>query len=262
MDRRCFLIVAALVASISTGCGSKPTTGGAGQQWVENVPTPDATVREFLEAVRKGDDALAELLLTDVAREETRKHDLSVAPPGSDTAKFEVGKVEYVAANEVAHVESVWTDIGEDGQPQSDPIIWMLRRDPAGWRIAGMATKIFKDELPLLLDFENPEDMIRKQQMAEAELQRRAAGGAPNAAATGPAATGPAAPGATKQGATKQGPAAPQSAATAPKGAPGTRAPGAAPPGQNPPGANPVNPPSNQQPANAEKPIPRNMLRQ
>ena len=107
MDRRSFLVVAALVASFSTGCGSKSTTVGGGQQWVENVPTPDATVREFLDAVRKGEDGIAELLLTDVAREETRKHDLSFAPPGSETAKFEVGKVEYIAANEVAHVESV-----------------------------------------------------------------------------------------------------------------------------------------------------------
>jgi hypothetical protein len=161
MDRRYFLVAIALIASTSIGCGSKSSAVGEGQQWVDSVPTPDVTLREFLEAVRTGDDAKAEQLLTVVAREETRKHDLSVAPPGSETAKFEVGKVEYIAANEVAHVESTWTDIGEDGQPQSDMIIWMLRRDPAGWRIAGMATKIFKDELPLLLDFEDPEDMIR-----------------------------------------------------------------------------------------------------
>jgi hypothetical protein len=258
MDRRCFLIVAALVASCSTGCGSSSSkTGGAGQQWVENVPTPDVTVREFLEAVRKGDDAMAELLLTDLAREETRKHDLSVAPPGSDTAKFEVGKIEYIAANEVAHVESVWTDIGEDGQPQSDPIIWMLRRDPAGWRIAGMATKIFKDELPLLLDFENPEDMIRKQQLAEAEMQRRANGGAPTNGAAAPGAT----PGAT---APKGAATAPTGVATAPKGPipPATQPQAGPAAGQVPAGVRPTNPPANSQPANAEKPGQRNVLRQ
>jgi len=271
MDRRCFLVVAALVASFATGCSSKSTTVEGGQQWVENVPTPDAVVREFLDAVRKGEDGVAELLLTDTARAETRKHDLSFAPPGSDTAKFEVGKVEYVAVNEVAHVESVWTDIGEDGQPEGNPIIWMLRRDPTGWRVAGMAMKVFKDELPLLLDFENPEDMIRKQQMAEAELQRRAAGGAPNtAAAAAPGATGPAAPGAAmpaaaKQGAPTQQNATPQNAATAPKGAPAApaaRAPGAPTTGQVPAGTTPVNPLNNAQPANAEKPGQRNVLRQ
>lgn len=260
MDRRYFLVVAALVALTSAGCGSSSSNAGAGKDWVENVPTPDATVREFLEAVRTGDDAKAELLLTDVAREETHKHDLSVAPPGSDTAKFEVGKIEYIAPNEVAHVESIWTDIGDDGKPQSDAIIWMLRRDPTGWRIAGMATKIFQDELPLLLDFENPEDMIRKQRMAEAEMQRRAAGGAPanSVPATGAPATG--AVGAAAKGAPAPGATA-AAGATAPKGSPGVRAPGA-PTGQVPAGANPTNPLNAPQPASAEKPGQRNVLRQ
>jgi hypothetical protein len=248
MDRRCFLIAAALIAMTSTGCGSKSTPVGTGQQWVENVPTPDLTLREFLEAVRTGDDAKAEQLLTDVAREETQKYDLSVAPPGSDTAKFEVGKVEYIAANEVAHVISTWTDVGDDGQPQSDEIIWMLRRDPAGWRIAGMATKIFPDELPLLLDFEDPQDMIRKQRLAEAEMKRRAAGGAATTAG-GPAPTGPAAP---------TGPTGP----TAPGVTPGNRTATAPAPGQTPAGVRPSNPLNTPSPSQAEKPGQRNVLRQ
>jgi hypothetical protein len=247
MDRRYFLVAIALIASTSIGCGSKSSAVGEGQQWVDSVPTPDVTLREFLEAVRTGDDAKAEQLLTVVAREETRKHDLSVAPPGSETAKFEVGKVEYIAANEVAHVESTWTDIGEDGQPQSDMIIWMLRRDPAGWRIAGMATKIFKDELPLLLDFEDPEDMIRKQRLAETEMRRRAAvaeGKAPAApVANGPAPTGPAAP----AGAAAR---------------PGGPAAGAAPTAQVPVGGGVSNPLNGPRPTNAEKPGQRNVLRQ
>ena len=37
-----------------------------------------------------------------------------------------------------------------------------------------MATKLFPNEPPLLLDFEDPEDMMRQQRMAEEEIQRRA----------------------------------------------------------------------------------------
>jgi len=37
-----------------------------------------------------------------------------------------------------------------------------------------MATKIFEDLPPLLLNFEDPEDMIAKQEMVALELQRRA----------------------------------------------------------------------------------------
>ena len=36
-----------------------------------------------------------------------------------------------------------------------------------------MAATIFPGEPPLLLDFEKPEEMIRQQQLAEEEIQRR-----------------------------------------------------------------------------------------
>jgi len=152
----------------------------------------------------------------------------------------------------VAHVSSNWTDTGEDGQPATDEIIWMLRRDPAGWRIAGMATKIFKDELPLLLDFEDPQDMIRKQQLAEAEMQRRAAGGAAPAV-DGAAPTGPVAPGAGAPGAVANG-MAPKGTALAPaNGQPGNTA------AQAPRALNPLNGPDA---SKAQKPGDRNVLRQ
>ena len=138
-------------------------------------------MRDFLEAVRTGDDAKAAQMLTEVARRETEKHELVVAPPGSDTAHYEVGEVEYIEAGELAHVASKWTDVGENGQPHTDDIVWALRRDPAGWRIAGMATKIFPNEPPLLLDFEQPEEMMRQQRMAEEEIQRRAQAAQPKA---------------------------------------------------------------------------------
>ena len=40
--------------------------------------------------------------------------------------------------------------------------------------MAGMATRIFDDMPPLLLNFEDPEDMIAKQEMVAKELQKRA----------------------------------------------------------------------------------------
>jgi hypothetical protein len=158
----------------------------------DNIPGPDVAVYEFLEAVRTGDNEKSASMLTDLARERTAQMNLTVAPPGSDTASFKVGEVEVVS-NELSRVACTWTDGDEDGKPKSNEIIWVLRREPQGWRIAGMATKIFEDELPLLLDFEDPEDMIRKQQLAEEEIERRArlASGVPGEA-PGPGGTGPA----------------------------------------------------------------------
>jgi hypothetical protein len=39
-----------------------------------------------------------------------------------------------------------------------------------------MATKVIEGEPPLILNFEDPEGMVRKQKMVEEELARRAAG--------------------------------------------------------------------------------------
>jgi ketosteroid isomerase-like protein len=133
---------------------------------------PADAVREFLEAVRVGNDKKAATMLTPVAREKTAEMHMVVAPPGSDTAKYQVGDVEAVEGG--AHVASTWTDVDGEGKQHSDPILWILRKEVEGWRIAGMATKIFEDELPIILNFEDPEDMIRKQKLAEEEMNRRA----------------------------------------------------------------------------------------
>ncbi len=146
----------------------------------EPVPAPAATtpaeaVTNFLDAVRRGDDGQAEALLTEMARKKTREMDLAVAPPGSPTAKFEVGATEYpYEGGEIAHVSSQWSDIDGSGYEQTDEIVWILRKEPGGWRIGGMATKLFDDQPPLILNFEDPQDMVKKQEAAEAEIRRRA----------------------------------------------------------------------------------------
>jgi hypothetical protein len=132
-------------------------------------------VRDFLQAIKAGDETVSNELLTPLARQKTAELDMAVAPMGSETASFTVGEVELPeeGGGELAHVASTWTDV-DDGQEHTDEILWVLRREEEGWRIGGMATKIFEDEPPLLLDFEDPADMRRKQQLAEAEMERRA----------------------------------------------------------------------------------------
>jgi hypothetical protein len=200
--RRVLFALLAMCLVAATGCGSGDAAGpSATANTAPQGPAdmkPEQVVRQFLEAVRTGNDAEASKMLTEVARQETQKHDLVVAPKGSETAKFEVGDVEYVLKDELAHVQSKWTDIGDDGQPHSDDVIWALRRDDPGWRIAGMATTIFPGEPPLLLDFEKPEEMMRQQQMAEEEMNRRERAAATPTAQAAPAAPTSPAPAATK----------------------------------------------------------------
>jgi hypothetical protein len=149
------------------GCGQSTgepasATSGAG---------PEATVSEFLAAVKKGDDKHAADLLTTVARQKTTEMEMVVAPPGSDTASFKILESE-VEGNE-AQVGTDWTDLDADGRPHTDRIVWMLRKEAIGWRICGMATRIYPDMPPVILNFEDPADMMAKQQAAEEEIARR-----------------------------------------------------------------------------------------
>jgi hypothetical protein len=81
-------------------------------------------------------------------------------------------------------VATTWSDVNGEGERHSDAILWVLRHETEGWRIAGMATKIFEDELPIILNFEDPQDMLRKQKLAEEEANRRAEQGVSQARAT------------------------------------------------------------------------------
>lgn len=134
-----------------------------------------ATVVAFLEAVKRGDDVAARGFLTKVARAKTEELGMSVAPPVADTATYTVRECELIGdAGDMAHVATVWTDVGADGSQSNENVVWVVRLDPEGWRVVGMALRVFDDMPPLLLNFEDPDDMVAKQEMVAAELERRA----------------------------------------------------------------------------------------
>jgi ketosteroid isomerase-like protein len=155
------LAAALLMALLAGGCG----LGGSSSDG------PDAVMAAFLEAIRKGDDKTASELLTTLARQKTGEMEMVVAPPGSDTASFKVLEVEI--EGDEAQVGTEWTDLDGDGRPRADKIVWMLRNEADGWRIHGMATRVFQDLAPIILNFEDPVDMLRKQRQAEDEIARR-----------------------------------------------------------------------------------------
>jgi hypothetical protein len=179
MQRTTWFIASAVTAIFLSGCGSsssieeQDTDAPESSATIRQPAGPALTVEKFLEAVRTGNDAEAAGMFTELAREKLEEMQLEVAPEGSDTAQFQVGEVELVANGEGAHVATKWGDVDESGQIQYEDIIWILRVEASGWRIAGMATKVFPDEPPLFLNFEDVEDMIRKQDLVATEMQRR-----------------------------------------------------------------------------------------
>ena len=165
----CFAAGCGMLALLGTsGCSG----GGGGTAASEAAKTAVAT---FLDAIKRGDDATASGMLTKVARAKTQELGLSVAPPVNPTATYSIRECEVVGeSGDLVHVGTTWTDTDADGFTSTDNVVWVVRLDPEGWRVVGMAMRIFEDLPPLLLNFEDPEDMLAKQELVAAELQKRA----------------------------------------------------------------------------------------
>lgn len=187
---RRFWIFALLVATTGfmAGCGSSDSDstpadeGGSAQESVEQADedqaaasTPEMVVRAFLEAARAGNDEQVALLLTPTARKEVGQIGLNVAPPASDTARFEIGETRKIG-KKVAHVASRWIEQPTPiSTPQVSEMSWALRLTEEGWRVGGMAMVPFEDEPPLLLDYEKPAEVMQQYKMLHEELVRRKA---------------------------------------------------------------------------------------
>jgi hypothetical protein len=74
-------------------------------------------------------------------------------------------KTDEKGAEVGAHVLSRWTNTDEEGKTRTDDIYWVLRKEPEGWRIVGSVMKVYANQEPLVLNYEDPADMQRKLQM-------------------------------------------------------------------------------------------------
>lgn len=153
MRRNMVLLLAMSAFVLTAGCGSQSSTGSQSAGPAPSDPVAKV-VYEFLEAVRSGDTETASTRLTPLALEQTK--DMNFSPPGSPTAKFNIGAVEMIDA-EKAVVESVWTDQDADGVPRDEKITWALKLHGGRWRISGMAAEVEAGQPPIVMDFENPQ---------------------------------------------------------------------------------------------------------
>lgn len=185
--RRFFWIIATVsVLGFAVGCGGPkesqtPASADPGSTSTpaSNTTTsvknqdPSQAVTAFLEALRSGDDQVAEALLTTRAREETARHNLTVQPPGTPNATYQVGRVEYPDKQQgTAYVECRWTERYKDGTEDAFDVVWVMRFEQAGWHVAGMATQLGDTEDVVMLDFENPQEMLEKVRQAESVASR------------------------------------------------------------------------------------------
>lgn len=170
-------LLSIVFAGTGIGCGKpdgKLPAAGAGpaaSQAEDNAlaaASPTDVVAQFYDALRGGEEGKIAVLLTDKARQETAKSGLDIRSPGSASLKYQIGELQYVTPEQDgAHVKSTWSEVDEDGQQVDTEVIWVLRKQADGWRIAGMATQIAEGQLPLLFNFEDPEDMLKKKDLVE-----------------------------------------------------------------------------------------------
>ncbi len=182
-------LLALFLVPFAVGCGSsdeststKPTSEKPSNEAVaktdENVAavptkplkssTPKEAVQTFLDAVKLGDAVAAELILTERARVEMGKNDMDVRPPQNPDAQYTLGATEYEDdAQTGAYVASSWTAEDKNGAIQTDEIVWILRNEDAGWRLAGMAVKPDPSKPPRIFNFENPLEMMTEIEEAE-----------------------------------------------------------------------------------------------
>ncbi len=174
MWRKYGMILLAVWAISVTGCGKsddaeQPPAGDqravgtdAGDDRVGRLDSPSAAAAAFLDAMRNGDDKMTTQLLTTIAREVMAEARLPLSPSRSDTAQFSLGRVEYLS-EDGARVTCTRSDLDHNEQRQSQEMVCMVRREPAGWRIAGLCTLV--DGRPRTMNFEDREAMfaVRRQ---------------------------------------------------------------------------------------------------
>ena len=132
---------------------------------------PEQVMAAFLDALKAGDQATTASLLTQKALDETSKRQLSVCPEATPHMQYEISQAKVLADNpHGAHVAVRWTEKYQDGDVSYD-VTWVLRKQPEGWRIAGMAMELIPGQGQEFLNFEDPDDMLAKQEAAMAAME-------------------------------------------------------------------------------------------
>jgi len=150
------------VLSVIVGCsGADSSADGSAGRNVPNEPIA-RVVHDFWEAVRTGDVQAATDLLTPLAIKCISDNDYAFAPPASNTARFQVGRSEQIERDK-AIVESIWTDVDADGQPQDEKITLALRLVGGKWRISGMAADLGPNQPPMVMNLEDPAEFFGPQ---------------------------------------------------------------------------------------------------
>ena len=141
----------------------------------DNDPRAVESVEQFLHALSAGNTEIATAMLSEKARIENEKAGMGIDPPGSPTAKYTVSPDAWFDPDQpYAQVSSTWTDRDSRDVVQTYEIVWLLKKEKGDWKITGMGTKVFADQPPIVLNFENPQQMQLEREKAMKQVAERA----------------------------------------------------------------------------------------
>lgn len=169
MNRMFFALAAMCLTAIVAGCSteeSPPVTQAtnANSAAVSARPPQQAnpiaqTVFEFLDAIRTGDTQTSSSRLTPLALKKINENDMIFAPPASENARFKLGQVEMFAEDK-ASVDSEWIDLDADGKETKEFMTWALKHENGLWRISGMIAHMGPSQSPVVINFEEPSQLM------------------------------------------------------------------------------------------------------
>lgn len=172
------------IGAVQCGCSKQetattppPAATVAEAQTPEQASEAEAVVSHFLDRIRRGgENHNAMALLTDRAQSELQRIGQIVQPIGSPDAKFEVTRSTPMPVDAAVDGENVtgrlvhciWTEPAAPGEadeaspePQTYQVVWSVMLQQDGWKISGLVLEMSPNEPPMVLDFENGEQMAR-----------------------------------------------------------------------------------------------------
>jgi hypothetical protein len=164
--------ILSLSACLAIGCNQSASDGTmtASNQPASSVnPSTDAIAKaaaDFLDAVLKGDTGRASARLTPQAMQRIIASGKQFAPPGLETASFQIGGVRTPAEGQ-AIVQCVLTDTAPGDAPRSEEMCCLMRLVEQDWRVSGIAYGTGPNQPWMLSDFETGKSSTISRQPAQ-----------------------------------------------------------------------------------------------
>jgi hypothetical protein len=179
----------------ATDDGSQATdTSSAAAKEQQSAPkvksdgrTPKEVIEILMQAMLAHDQAKVDSVLTEKAR---LANVLKAETPQNENIRYKVGDVDMIGEGN-AHVAAAWFHPNEDGSEYRVMTMWMLRKEPEGFRVYGnimIVPQLAKyDGGKVAFDFENAEQFAATENRVHALLEKVASEAAGGSVAENPA---------------------------------------------------------------------------